>query len=386
MVQEILTGLIQGPYDVQRGDDILLATGAHLITGDTGIRNTTIEDTAISVTVSGHILTAPDTPYFTFGVVLTGRDPQPESPVGDYHIRITETGVIRTDTGIWVQEGAHNLIENQGRILSPDAGIWCVQADDTTIVNSGVIAVSEYECITHYDASRLHLQNHGLMNGHTAISTIHGGGHLIRNTGQIHTRDEVWTAQDIWQDGATFSNSGLIRSDGRMFWIYDSADISLWNEGRASGAQIADLDLTQLSLTNTGLIQAETAGIIAQRSTLSLNNSGRLMVENGPAVQIDGTLDLINTGTIQGNIRVAPGAADHTGTIANSGRILGAVRFGDGDDLYAGSGTGVVSGGVFGRGGADRLIGGDMGDVLRGGAGNDQLNGGGGRDLLNGSL
>jgi Ca2+-binding RTX toxin-like protein len=96
-------------------------------------------------------------------------------------------------------------------------------------------------------------------------------------------------------------------------------------------------------------------------------------------VTLDGAiLHLANHGVVLGNIDCLAAYGPLADRIANTGRIQGTVHLGAGNDVF--DGTGGTSGGVYGDGGNDVLIGGPRGDYLHGGAGNDTLTGGGGHD------
>lgn len=130
--------------------------------------------------------------------------------------------------------------------------------------------------------------------------------------------------------------------------------------------------------------------------------SGGVQVQVGP--QPDSRFGAIikNYGSILGDIVMYPNLIGDPGDqipmpdsrfyILNSG-MLAQARLGGGDDLYRTIGTGFSTGGVYGRDGNDRLIGGQVADTFFGGAGNDvlfgrqdddRLEGGAGADRLYG--
>ena len=87
-----------------------------------------------------------------------------------------------------------------------------------------------------------------------------------------------------------------------------------------------------------------------------------------------GTLNLINSGTLSGSVAaIALAGSAENDTIFNTGKIIGAVRLGPGNDRF--DGTGGTSADVFAQDGNDHLIGGTHADELSGGPGNDTLTG-----------
>lgn len=153
---------------------------------------------------------------------------------------------------------------------------------------------------------------------------------------------------------------GLVENHGRIF-SYLGAGVAL---GSYHGATS--------TLVNDGLIDAVTG-------VLALSNSA---------------IAIVNSGTIKAAQRSFHGFHQTTDTITNTGRMIGTIEFGDGNDVYNGASghlTGKLLGGAgtdTARGGVenDWFEGGSEADTLYGNLGNDTLKGDAGADKLYGGL
>lgn len=223
----------------------------------------------------------------------------------------------------------------------------------------------------------------------------------------------------------TIDNLGSIisaRGDG-VFSGNNTSGLEIMNtgviSGRSSGiSSAASFNAINLSVNNTGTIIGTGAfadGILATSGGVIISNSGTITTLGDNAIQLlaSGTFSASNLIVNNGLISRAtlPGAAiaytielaEDIDVILNSGRIVGDVSMGAGNDVFDGRG-GIHLGGVFAGAGADVLTGGSNGDrmaggdnadvirtnagddVLAGGAGNDALFGGDGDDALVGGL
>ncbi|MBX3568579.1 MAG: calcium-binding protein [Rhizobiaceae bacterium] len=167
----------------------------------------------------------------------------------------------------------------------------------------------------------------------------------VEQTGQVRAFDQV-PAFRINGFDMDVVNHGLITSDG--FAV-------TFNGQAAQGYS---------SLVNTGTIEA---ALIA--------------VSHGGGATTTERLIVTNSGTIKG------GSASYDSLdiwiakdeITNSGKMIGDIHLGGGDDLYDGR-LGTIAGSVYGGEGADRLYSGAGNDSLYGGGGNDTFYGGAGAD------
>jgi Ca2+-binding RTX toxin-like protein len=189
--------------------------------------------------------------------------------------------------------------------------------------------------------------------------------HILRNEGTIQGFGEHGVLANAAANHITIENSGTIR-------------------GPISGIAISSGSAQSVSITNSGTISSDERGIwllnVTGAAPTIVNTgtiSGRLhaiIAESGDR------LDVTNSGALVGDVTgLSDGQSD---SVINAGTISGNVRLGTGSDLY--SGTGVVSGTVFGEDGNDSLSGGASLDRLSGGLGNDTLSGNTGSDLLDG--
>lgn len=169
------------------------------------------------------------------------------------------------------------------------------------------------------------------------------------------------------QNSVYVGSTGHIQSfldTGVAFWGQQS---SLTNDGtitsKVYGALFNGIGAGKSTLDNAGLISGDTIGIWHTGSeTLATTNSGRILSKDRAYVDAAGGQDILT----------------------NTGRIVGNIVFGDGNDTYNGQ-TGALKGKVYGDGGNDTLRGGADKDVFYGGAGDDKLYGGTGKDVLAGN-
>jgi len=139
------------------------------------------------------------------------------------------------------------------------------------------------------------------------------------------------------------------------------------------------------SIINNGIARGSTGVEMYADSgftTSTLLNRGRIIGEDSYGVYRSGTedFDFTNKGTVSGGSGTAYfGGSTGDQTITNTGKLVGAVYFGSGDDVYDGVG-GKVTGIVYGLDGDDHLTGGNQNEQFEGGAGRDILKGGGGAD------
>jgi Ca2+-binding RTX toxin-like protein len=162
---------------------------------------------------------------------------------------------------------------------------------------------------------------------------------------------------------------------------------TIWGGG-GGGASIGGSTGTATVL-NSGTIEASQFGI-AHGSTndmLVINNSGLIKSSVDAVAGSFGVEQVTNTGRIVGNVDLGGGNDVYSGA---AGHLAGKVFAGAGlDTIMGGSDNDWFEGGdgndaLTGNAGNDRLLGQDGNDTLNGGLGNDILNGGIGNDRLYG--
>jgi Ca2+-binding RTX toxin-like protein len=139
---------------------------------------------------------------------------------------------------------------------------------------------------------------------------------------------------------------------------------------------------------NAGLIHGRAEGVVmggeGAGTTSWITNSGTIVSPEGEAVghpTID-TMVLNNSGLISGAVLSYSGD-EGIDKITNTGRMIGNLELGSGNDTYSGA-SGRLTGLIMAGDGNDVVTGGQDGNEFRGGVGNDTLTGNGGNDLLNG--
>jgi serralysin len=145
------------------------------------------------------------------------------------------------------------------------------------------------------------------------------------------------------------------------------------------------------TVVNQGYVFGGIAGVgfvvLHAGTTSTLNNSGTIESDQFGVARMGGTNETIsvaNSGTISGatfSFGQLSGDSDALDLITNTGRMIGDIDLGSGDDSYNGA-SGHLTGKVFGGDGNDTIVGGVDNDWFEGGADNDTLNGGGGADVL----
>jgi Ca2+-binding RTX toxin-like protein len=163
-----------------------------------------------------------------------------------------------------------------------------------------------------------------------------------------------------------------------------SFDSKVVNEGSISAPfgggifMVGDNPATQSEIVNSGTVEAIVFAIAHTGSeTLVLTNSGLISGGMQSFFGSNTASDLItNTGRMVGNIELGGGNDVYNGA---SGRLSGEVLAGDGNDTVIG---GIDNDRFEGGNGNDSLSGNAGNDTLNGAAGNDVLTGGGGKDIL----
>jgi Ca2+-binding RTX toxin-like protein len=145
-------------------------------------------------------------------------------------------------------------------------------------------------------------------------------------------------------------------------------------------------------VTNDGIIVSSARGVLftSDSGIMTLSNTGTISTTDEAIDRAGGTYtaEINNSGTITSDTDAIRGHSGDASFVAvdrvtNTGRIVGNILLGGGDDVYAGA-SGRLTGEVFADDGNDFVTGGIDANTFFGGAGNDTLSGNGGNDTLNG--
>jgi Ca2+-binding RTX toxin-like protein len=144
-------------------------------------------------------------------------------------------------------------------------------------------------------------------------------------------------------------------------------------------------------IVNRGLIHGAGGGIMLSGdndfTVTTIVNSGAIVAGAVGIARYAGSsteaIVFTNTGTLSAPTAYGPNAGDPVARdlITNTGRIVGAVNLGSGNDSYIGA-SGHLTGKLFGGIGNDIAVGGIDSDWFEGGIGNDALTGNAGNDRL----
>ncbi|MFI0846807.1 calcium-binding protein [Mesorhizobium sp. IMUNJ 23232] len=230
----------------------------------------------------------------------------------------------------------------------------------------------------------------------------------------LGTTDDVFVASDvtiaskasftIWGQGSDHEAIvyGTVISIGQVAILLGELDGENNTVSVKSGGEVHSLEASAVAIVssnsfvrNDGLITAAGAGVSLESQSLdstSIVNTGTIDV-GGSGIfrssESSETFVVRNSGIIRGSASFnAESAADGRDLITNTGKMIGNVFLGGGDDLYDGR-QGTVQGNVIAGAGKDRLYSGagntklfgeDGDDTLMGGADADYLSGGSGSD------
>lgn len=242
-----------------------------------------------------------------------------------------------------------------------------LQSYNTTIIHAGVIAdlgvahdayvgpngfLSSTDDIAIYGTGSGHeVTVRGTVVGHMGGVTL--GDSMTSDTGQfVKVVDGGEVTANLYNGVVVYGTDSVVENHGT---ITGGFGITMLGQG----------DGTMSTLLNTGKIIATGAMYDA------VNRNG------------DEAFQFINKGLVKAASGVAYDGSDPNSvqTLINSGKMVGDVLFGTGNDIYRGA-DGKVVGSVSGDAGDDILIGGKKAEQLAGDAGRDQLTGGKGGDTF----
>ncbi|MEB3358472.1 MAG: calcium-binding protein [Synechococcales bacterium] len=314
---------------------------------------------------------------------LRARDDDPALTTNGVNESLQILGTVRADNTALQINGVNSHVLNHGRIIGDFNGINVANGD----IASALIF------------------NFGTILSDSRPVNIGGVGALLNNQGVIRSTADPRNGTvygDVTADNIFIVNGGLIdvgggnNGDAISLELGAVVDGTIINTGRVYGRGEA-IASNEASAIRLYWVPAAESPI--SQFNGDIINEGSLSAETGATVIIDERVvlngSIINSGLITGGmansftgqLAVDASEAASSITLINTGMIDGDVQLSQNDDVYVGSDDatdGMTNGVVFGNGGQDQLIGGDLADALSGGTGNDLLLGNGGSDRLAG--
>jgi Ca2+-binding RTX toxin-like protein len=199
-----------------------------------------------------------------------------------------------------------------------------------------------------------------------------GVGSMISNEGSIFG----YVAIDLGNDAVVYNHAGgSIRGSEVAVFMGGNGNGIVDNAGSIFCAGIA------ISTSGGG-------GTIRNSGTIVSGYASASGVSPIATMQLNGTTNVVeNSGTIRA-LKAGTLAIDcfavSVNTVTNTGRIIGGIDFGNGNDTLD-TAAGNISGTVLMGAGDDSFIGSAFADNASGGIDNDTLNGNSGNDILNGN-
>lgn len=350
--------------------------------------------------------------------------------------KLVNTGLIESSAGIGIASSGSNAeIINHG---TTHAALDALQLSGASAIltNNGELRSDKASAIVSSGKSAI-LTNHGTATGYgttiassganatitndgAVISTkgaailAAGAAAIITNSGEITALKNAIT---LTGDDGKITNNGLIKASG--YAIAVSADDTIITNNKtitaAGGIKVAGAGETA---TNYGTI----TGTLASLATIDFSAASKSTLQNSGLIQSAGTAflggnsadSLFNKGTITGAIKLGNGNDYFDGT---GGKVNGTIYGGNGNDVYvisdakiklsesAGGGTDLVkttvsftlgnsfenltlngAAAINGTGNAlaNQLHGNSGKNIIDGKAGNDMIWGHGGADILTG--
>ncbi len=214
-----------------------------------------------------------------------------------------------------------------------------------------------------------------------------GAGVTIRSLGSSPNHDTEYDAITTFTGQHTFTVSGTINGfdDGiNTIGCTAAQTVEIAVGGRINsgfGSSVVDadgviLDGVNSTLVNRGLINAHGSGVMVSTpefSTTVVTNYGTINADKyGIWVQYSyGTACFINYGRVESGMGSYLGGTK-VDVVTNAGTMTGDIHFGQGNDVYNGTG-GKVIGTIYGEWGDDWFVTGRSADHIDGGDGIDTL-------------
>ncbi len=343
--------------------------------------------------------------------------PGQNGTVNNWGIISAEAGAVAGGDAIDFQDDAGGKVNNHAGGLIEGAKHAVTGERGITIVNDGTMIGRNGSAVNidsdGSEADRVYITNRGVMQGRSAALADSDGDAIdvdglltLINSGSVeglgangYKNGEPNVSEGISMGGGSIVNeeTGRIYGYGRAIQVDDSSNQN------ALGATL---------IVNRGLIQGDGNG----PENVSAEDAARFDLRGNEAINLIGNHDdeMINAGTgrIVGGVSMGGGndKLENSGAIVATGgsaidmgdgddqltlhvgaTVEGLIRLGAGNDIVtstssagfeidAGEGDDVIHLG----GGADHVLGGAGNDTIHAGAGNDHLDGGDGDDVLYG--
>lgn len=187
--------------------------------------------------------------------------------------------------------------------------------------------------------------------------TAEDASHVVRVAGNNTHIDVILGAHingfganvGLSASGSDFSlnNAGGITGSSSAVSVADYAQIT--NSGLMLSGQVGLMAGEGLDLTNSGRITGDAFGVLAEAEAAVIRNvkGGEITSDSvGVILTGDGTAIINNAGLIKAAVAVSDAEADTK--LINSGKIVGDINLGGGDDIFntrAGTFIGTVNGG-----------------------------------------
>ncbi len=326
---------------------------------------------------------------------------------------VTNHGTTHTASHAVHLSGVSALLTNNGELRSDKASAIVSSGKAAILTNHGTAAA--YGTTIVSSGANATITNDGaLISAKAGAILASGSVAIITNSGTITA---IKNAITLTGDDGKITNNGLIKASG--YAIAVSADDTIITNNKtitaSGGIKVAG---TGETVTNYGTI----TGTLASLATIDFSGASKATLHNGGLIKSAGTAllggngtdTLLNRGTITGAIKLGNGNDYFDGT---GGKVNGTIYGGTGDDVYvisdatiklseaAGGGTDLVKttvsftlGNYFenltlngtaaingtGNALANRLHGNSGNNIIDGKAGNDIIWGHGGADILTG--
>ena len=310
-------------------DDVTLPTNFERL-GLTLVNNAQITVANTPGHVAGYSLAGSG--GFTINTALNGSNP----------LIVRSPAPLDMATGVALTNNAAMTIN----LASPAIG---VDTDAASFTNNGTISV------TGGDGVRF------------GLSAFNNGSITASGTAVAGIRAQLQTKFGAFLTDSILINQGSIRSTAGSGVTLERGTITNNGtiEGATNGVVLGDAvtaDFPSTSLINTGTVIGTTAGVLMNGHNVRVTNESPAIIRGGVvATSTDnGGRVLINHGRIEGGIDFS--AATGFTAVANvDGTVIGDIRLGLGDDLFAtrltsGSPFAGVSGTVDAGAGFDRII------------------------------
>ncbi len=218
-------------------------------------------------------------------------------------LRTSGTGVIQSISTSSL-DGTVNAVTNAGRLVIPSSRVLLANG---TINNTGTIRLDSTGADTYFRPT----------NG---VLTLTGGGVV-----ELSNQTTNWIYQS--NGGSLINMNHTIRGSGNLGW--SGAPTTILNQGTviANGSAPLICDPGSAVFTNTGMMQAESGGVLQLQGSGGFSNAGgTIEALNGSTVNLagtqirGGTLRTSGTGVIQS---ISTSSLDGTvNAVTNAGRLV----------------------------------------------------------------